>query len=235
MSQFEDVPAGVYGLPARGAFGKLFGQGCLFGFCEISVLIGLIAAFGGYSFGSLAEHGATIGKWALYWGSFFVVVGLFEEFLFRGYTLHTLAEGLGFWPAAVILSLLFVSDHYFFKTGENLYDVVTLFTFGMFICLSVRRTGTLWFGVGFHIAFDFMQLFVIGTRNGALTPVGSLFVSQFPGPAWVNGGVLGTEASVLVYPLMILMYVYLLRRYPRDQALIDPPEDINLTRSATSP
>jgi hypothetical protein len=98
--------------------------------------------------------------------------------------------------------------------------------------LSVRRTGTLWFAIGFHVAFDFMQLFVIGTRNGSLTPVGSLFVSHFPGPSWINGGALGTEASALVYPVTLLMYAYLMWRYPRDQALIDPPEDIKSTRRA---
>src|SRR5580692_8293992 len=118
MSQIEQRPTGVYGLPARGAFGKQFWLGCLFGFLEILALIGLIAACGGYSFGSLAEHGVAIAKWALFWAIFFVVVGLFEEFFFRGYSLCTLAEGIGFWPAAVLLSVSFGLVH---KTnpGEN--------------------------------------------------------------------------------------------------------------------
>src|SRR4030088_3174347 len=53
MAQIEGRSPGVYGLPLRGAFGKLFWQGCLIGLVEISVLVGLIAAFGGYSFGGL--------------------------------------------------------------------------------------------------------------------------------------------------------------------------------------
>jgi hypothetical protein len=72
MSLIEQRPVGVYGLPAQGAFGGLFWQGSLFGLCEILALVGLIAAFHGYSFGSLAEHGADIAKWALLWSVFFL-------------------------------------------------------------------------------------------------------------------------------------------------------------------
>jgi hypothetical protein len=65
---------------------------------------------------------------------------------------------------------------------------------------SVVRTGTLWFAVGFHIAFDYMQLFVIGTSNSAQVPRGRLLDVNFNGPSWLTGGMLGTEASFLMYP-----------------------------------
>ena len=105
MAQIERRPAGVYGLPLRGAFGKLFWQGCLIGLIEVSALVGLIAAFGGYSFGGLALHGGELLRWGLLWAVFFVFVGLFEEFLFRGYIQFTLAD-MGFWTAAILFSAL---------------------------------------------------------------------------------------------------------------------------------
>src|SRR5438876_1104979 len=89
MSRIEVRSPGVYGLPIRGAFGKLFWQGCLIGLVEVSGLIGLIAAFGGYSFGGLALHGQDLLRWGILCAVFFVFVGLFEEFLFRGYTQYT--------------------------------------------------------------------------------------------------------------------------------------------------
>ena len=46
MSKLETRPMSVYGLPARGAFGKLFWIGCFFGFLEIFALIALVSAFG---------------------------------------------------------------------------------------------------------------------------------------------------------------------------------------------
>src|ERR1700719_1862487 len=47
MSRIERRQIGVYGLPLGDAFGRQFWVGCAFGLCEILVLIGLIAAFGG--------------------------------------------------------------------------------------------------------------------------------------------------------------------------------------------
>jgi membrane protease YdiL (CAAX protease family) len=110
MAQIERRPAGVYGLPLRGGFGKLFWQGCLIGLIEVSALVGLIAAFGGYSFGGLALHGGELLRWGLLWAVFFVFVGLFEEFFFRGYVQFTLAD-MGFWTAAILFSAFFWRLH----------------------------------------------------------------------------------------------------------------------------
>ncbi len=110
MAQIERRSAGVYGLPLSRAFGKLFWQGCLIGSIEVSALVGLIAAFGGYSFGGLAVHGGELLRWGLLWAVFFLFVGLFEEFLFRGYIQFTLAD-MGFWPTAILFSALFWRLH----------------------------------------------------------------------------------------------------------------------------
>ena len=99
--------------------------------------------------------------------------------------------------------------------GENVWDVITLFSLSLWVCYSVLRTGTLWLAVGYHAAFDFMQLLVIGTRNGSITPADHLLNATFQGPAWVTGGVLGTEASFLMYPSIALIFPYLWVRFRR--------------------
>jgi hypothetical protein len=136
-----------------------------------------------------------------------------EEFWFRSYFLQALWKSLGFWPASIVIALIFAADHYFFKTGENVWDVITLVSLSLMMCYSVLRTGTLWFAVGFHIAFDYMQLFVIGTPNGARLPQGRLLDASFDGPAWLTGGVLGTEASFLMYPVIALLWLYIWWRF----------------------
>ena len=118
MSRIEHRSAGEYGLPLNANFGKRLWQGSVLGIVEIIALMGCIGAFGGYSFGSLYIHGAAIFKWGLYWGLFFMVVGFFEEFTFRGYLQFTLADGIGFWPAGWILSLGFGGVHLMNK-GEG--------------------------------------------------------------------------------------------------------------------
>jgi uncharacterized protein len=197
-----------YGLPIRLAFGKLFWEGMAVGFIwPALVALGMIA-LGGLKIHGFAIAGGTLVASAIAWAAANVIVGLGEEAWFRGYLLQTLWKSLGFWPASIVIALWFASDHYFYKTGENFYDVVSLIGFSLLACYTVLRTGSLWFAVGMHAAFDFTQFFLIGTRNGAQIPVGRLFDVTFPGPAWLTGGVLGTEASVLMYPLFVLAFVY---------------------------
>lgn len=43
---------------------------------------------------------------AAIYGIVFVLVALRDEFRERGYALFTLAKGIGFWPAAVVLDRL---------------------------------------------------------------------------------------------------------------------------------
>ena len=110
-SQIERRPLGDYGLPLGGLFGTNFWWGFLFGIVEVCALMGLISAFGGYSFGDVALQGGQIFRWGAFHLLLFFFVGLFEEFLFRGYTQFTLGDGIGFWPAAILLSLGFGAVH----------------------------------------------------------------------------------------------------------------------------
>jgi hypothetical protein len=187
-------------------------------------MAGLVAA-GMLAAGAMKVHGlATTGTALLFsaiaWLGANMIVGLAEEFWYRSYFLQTLWKSLGFWPASIIVALLFTADHYFFKPGENIWDVITLMSLSLVMSYSVLRTGTLWFAVGFHFAFDYMQLFIIGTPNGSQVPAGRLLSVTFEGPAWLTGGVLGTEASFLMYPTIALLWLYIWWRFHDRPALI---------------
>src|ERR1043166_264776 len=95
MSRLERREFGEYGLPARRIAPSQFLGGALFGLAEISIVIGVIAAFGSYHFGTLAIHGTQLLRWAAFWAVFFLVVGFYEEFSFRGYPQFTLAQAAG--------------------------------------------------------------------------------------------------------------------------------------------
>ncbi len=216
MAQFEERPVGVYGLPARDVFGKQFGQGCLFGVCSISALIGLIAAFGGYSFGRLSEDGTMIVKWALYWAVFFLVVGFFEEFFFRGYTLYTLSEGIGFWPAAMVLSAGFGAIH-LQNPGEGWTGAAGVAFVGLFWSFTLKRTGNLWFAVGMHATFDFGETFLYSVPDsGAIFP-GHLSNATLHGPRWLTGGSVGPEASVFDFVLLAVLFLIVHFVFPARQ------------------
>ncbi len=216
MSRIEQRPMGVYGLPARGAFGKQFCVGCVFGFCEIFVLIGLIAAFGGYSFGSLAQHGGAIAEWALFWGVFFVMVGFFEEFFFRGYALYTLAHGIGFWPAAVLLAVAFGAVHKQ-NPGEDWVGLAGIVLVGLFWSFTLKRTGSLWFALGMHATVDFGETFLFSVPDSGMIFPGHLSNATLHGPNWLTGGTPGPEGSVFDFLILAVFFFVFDRLYPAKQ------------------
>jgi uncharacterized protein len=217
MSFLEHGSVGSYGFPVHQAFGKFFWQGCLLGFGEISTVIGLIYAFGGYSFGPLALHGTQLVHWAVLWALCLTFVGLFEEFLFRGYTLFTLSSGVGFWPAAVLLSLLFAAVH-LQNNGEGRVGVAAVFVVGLLWCFTVRRTGSLWLAVGMHAAFDFGETFFYSVPDSGMILPGHLSDASLHGPTWLTGGSVGPEASIFDFALLFILFYVIHRLYPENKS-----------------
>ena len=198
-----------YGLPIEQAFGKFFWKGMLAGLLVVLFVAGGMILSGAMVLHGLALHGSDLVRLTLLWFVANILLGLSEEYTFRGYALQSLWQGAGFWPAALITTAIFAGDH-LEKPGENAIDLGMIFFLGLILCLSVRKTGSLWWAVGWHTGFDFGQLFLIGTRNGGQTPVGRLFNVTFPGPAWLNGGELGTEASIFMVPAAIATLIYVI-------------------------
>ena len=201
MGLLEARPFGGYGLPRAARFGARFWQGVAWGIAMVTGIIFLIRAFGGFSFGELALRGPAIWGYALLWGVVFICVGFFEEFLFRGYAQFTLATGIGFWPAATALSAAFGAVH-LCNPGEDKVGALSVFVIGMFFCLTLRRTGNLWFAVGLHAAFDWGETFLYSVPDSGLVAPGHLLNSSFHGPAWLTGGTVGPEGSVMAFALV---------------------------------
>jgi membrane protease YdiL (CAAX protease family) len=177
-----------------------------------------ISAFGGFSFGTLALAGGTLVKYAVLWAIGFLLVGIFEEFLFRGYSQFTLGSGIGFWPAAVLLSAAFGLAH-LSNSGEGWAGAVSVVAFGIFGCLALRRTGNLWFFVGFHAASDYAETFLYSTPDSGLLAQGHLLNSSFHGPRWLTGGTIGPEGSAMDFVVFVLAFILSHWAYPAKNGL----------------
>lgn len=210
MARMEGRPMGTFGLPWRQAFGARFWEGALWGLAFQAVLLAALRMAGGFSFGRLVLHGNEIWRWGAGWAVAFVAVGMMLEYLYRGYPLYTLAQGMGFWPAAAVTSLVFALV-YLPYGGVNLPLTAGAALVGLFWCLTVQRTGNLWFAVGFHSAWDWTGRFVYDPNHGP----GALLSASFHGPAWLSGGRAGPEGSVVVFPLILLMWSAVTLRFPR--------------------
>ena len=210
-----------YGMAPRAAFGARFWEGALWGAAPVALLMAAIWALGGWSATGLALSGGALASYAVLWALGFLLAGINEEVLFRGYTLQTLARGMGFWPAALLLSTLFGADHYFTKPMETWADGFSTGLIGLFLCYTVRLTGDIWLASGFHFAWNVAALAVFGgpnTGNAGRPLTGHLLASTFHGPQWLTGGPMGPEASLLVFPVIAALFAACAWRFRRRAA-----------------
>jgi membrane protease YdiL (CAAX protease family) len=222
MAKIEGCRFGEFGLPARGAFGRNFWVGTLWGIGSLTVLMLGLCAAGAFTFGPLNLHGARIVKFAIYYGAFFLLVGFCEEFLLRGYSQWVLAKGMNFWPAAALLSISFGAIHGA-NPGEAKTGLVAAGLIGFFFCLTLRRTGDLWWAVGFHMAWDWGESYLYSVPDsGALLP-GHLLRSNFHGPVWLTGGSVGPEGSCLVFAVIVALWIVFDRVYPQVKYGVSAP------------
>jgi membrane protease YdiL (CAAX protease family) len=213
LASLEGRPFASYGLPLRGGFGKSLWIGMLWGIAAITVLMLGLHGVGVFDFGTLSLHGLRIVKFAAFWGVLFLLVGFYEEFLSRGYTQFTLTQMVGFWPSAVLLSIGFGAFH-LGNPGENWTGILGAASIGFFFCLTLRRTGNLWFAVGFHAAWDWAESYLYSVPDsGGISP-GHLLKASLHGARWLTGGSAGPEGSVLLFGLIALLWLVFDRVYP---------------------
>lgn len=198
MARVEREAVDDYGLPRRQAFGRMFWMGAAWGLASISLLLVALRGVHAFYFGQVVLHGARALRFAAFWGVFFVLVGLTEEFSMRGYAQYTLARRIGFWPAATVMSLVFGAIH-LRNPGETWVGLAGVVAIGFFFCLTLYRTGNLWFAVGFHAFWDWGQTYLYSVPDSGTMEVGHLMHPLFRGPDWLTGGSVGPEGSVFCF------------------------------------
>jgi len=220
MARIEGRKFEQYGLPLRSAFGKDFWIGIVAGFASISGTLAGIAALGGFRLEGIATHGPVLARAIVAWSLTFILVGLAEEFTFRGYLQYTLTTGIGFWPSAILLSALFGLAH-LGNPGESTPGLLSVVMFGLLFCLFLRRRGTLWWAVGFHAGWDWGQTFFYGVPDSGIPAQHSLFGCSFNGPAWLTGGTVGPEASVFTPIVLAIVTIVFANVYPQVRYRVD--------------
>jgi len=203
MTFIEKRTFADYGLPLSEAFGKRFWQGVPLGFVMLSLLLAMIAALHGFSLEGIALGGAAALKYGALYFIGFIFVGIFEEFSFRGYLQSTLGSGIGFWPAALILSFVFGAIH-LGNPGEAKIGAFMAGSFGLVAAFALRRTGNIWYPIGMHASWDWGETYFYGTPDSGILAQGHFLNSSFHGPDWLTGGSVGPEGSLLVFVVLII-------------------------------
>lgn len=179
-------------------------SGVACGIASLSVLVAILWKMHLIVFDGLSLSGVAAWKYGLAWSCVALLVGIFEESLLRGYLQYTLARGIGFWWAALLLSLAFALWHVS-NGGESLIGLVVVGLGGLVFCLSLWYTKSLWWAIGFHAGWDWGQSYLYGTPDSGLLAKGRLLASHPSGNALWSGGTTGPEGSLLILPLLIVM------------------------------
>lgn len=202
-----------YGLVGRRPLAKFlygFGGGLL---C-LSLVVVALYADGHLVFGGAALHMLPALGYGLGWLLDFIMVAITEEALYRGYLQATLTRGVGFWPAAIVLSLLFGAGH-LENVGETALGIIGVIVHGLFYCLLLRLSGSLWLGIGFHAAWNWAQSYLYGTAQSGHLMRGHLLVTHARGDALISGGSAGPEGSLLGLPVQaigLLVFLWAVKR-----------------------
>jgi len=237
MSRIEHRKLSSYGLGGAHRLSR-FAIGAVWGIVLLSLLVLTLHSLHFLTFDARLDHGRSI----LFWGAAqllgFLFVGLAEEYTMRGYLQFTLTRGfvglgnliapqhartIAFWIASVFTSALFLFAHTH-NAGENWLGLFQVFLAGVVFVVALWRTGSLWWGIGFHTTWDWCQSFLYGVPDSGGLMQGRLFATHAAGNPLFSGGTVGPEGSVLCIPVFLLaIAVLVFFTHPSPQPPLELP------------
>jgi membrane protease YdiL (CAAX protease family) len=133
------------------------------------------------------------------------------------------AQSAGFWQAAWATSTLFGFIHTG-NNGENWIGVFAAAFIGFVFCVSVWVTGSAWWAIGCHAAWDWAETYFYGTADSGMVAKGHYLSCSPAGNALWSGGTDGPEGSLLVLGVVLLLLVALIAIYgPRKAVALAEP------------
>jgi len=122
-----------------------------------------------------------------------------------------------FWQAAWVTSTLFGFVH-LGNNGENWIGIFAAALIGFVFCVSVRVTGSAWWAIGCHAAWDWAETFFYGTPNSGMVTSGHMLSATPAGNTLWCGGADGPEGSLLALGIILLLLAAVVVIYGRKKA-----------------
>lgn len=133
------------------------------------------------------------------------------------------AAGAAFWQAAWVTSTAFGFIHTG-NNGENWVGIFAAAGIGFVFCVSVRLTGTAWWAIACHGAWDWAETYFYGASDSGNVAHGHLLTTIPAGNALWSGGTDGPEGSVLALGVVLLLLIAIVAIDGRRGRGVDAPE-----------
>ncbi|TRZ40516.1 CPBP family intramembrane metalloprotease [Niallia circulans] len=138
---------------------------------------------------------------------FFIFVGLFEELVFRGYIMSTLADrGRRKGTIYIVSALIFGIAH---LANQNVtpLGIFNIFLVGILFAYMYDKTQSLWTPIGYHITWNYFQGNIFGFPVSGTTPYGVYTIDVSSGNDILTGGSFGLEGGLLATLLIIFGFI----------------------------
>lgn len=188
-------------LSMKGAVKEL-GLGVLTGVGLLSVVMGIIALFGGYRISGMNSPSVLLFPLAMG-----VMTGTIEEIIARGILYRIVEEWLGTWISMLLSAALFGLAHAGNPNATVFSSIAIAISAGPLLAGAFSMTRRLWMVIGIHFAWNFTLGGVFGAPVSG-NPVEGLFQSELSDTIWLTGGDFGPELSVLTPTLCLVLAVW---------------------------
>ncbi len=233
---YDRRPVRALGLRTQSMM-RALSSGAVAGVMAVAWLCGMLWLCGGVQFNGFSTALSTLSPIAIvgqmsFYALIFAAVGFMEEAIFRGYALHNFGAAIGLRAAIWLQAILFALIH-LGNIGAGGSDVSintqwidalralpSLALIGATFALFWAKSGTLWYSIGFHGAWNFALGCIFSLPVSGLKTF-RLFDIAASGNSWINGGSFGAEGSILLWPILAALWLVLRRLPDHPQALHD--------------
>jgi membrane protease YdiL (CAAX protease family) len=202
-------------LAARRWVGVLLGIAA--GVVLITVIVGIIALFGAYRIRGLNPAHS-------FWLDFInmgIAAALVEEILLRGVLARVLEDAVGSWISIGIVTVAVVLLQLRVSTSPVALLAVAAGS-GVLLTAVYFVTRSLWWVMGLHLAWNMTENLWGSVMSASLSANSGLPATSWPGPAWLTGGAVGVEASIVAFFLFGGASAWILVQAQRHGLIVAP-------------
>lgn len=150
----------------------------------------------------------------------YVIQGLAEEVICRGYLLVSLSRRNSVWYSVILSSGVFMAMH---MSNEHVTVLayINLFLCGLLFGLLFVESGSIWMVAALHSGWNFLQGNIFGISVSGTSKASSVFGSSFTdGWLFMNGGDFGLEGGLAVTIVLAVGIYVVYRRMDRNGMLV---------------
>ena len=188
-------------------FWKQYLKGLVTGFAMFAAVVLVGTAIGAFRFVGLSDN-FNFGIYLLFFGGF-VMQGMSEEVMCRGYFMVSMARKSSVVVAVIGNALLFAVMHAP-NNGFGFFPCVNLILFAVFASIYTLKTGNIWAVSAFHSIWNFSQGCIFGLSVSGMELLPTLVVFESTDQVLANGGAFGPEGGFVVTIVLLVEIITML-------------------------